>query len=790
MPPLPDPTVLRPRLATAQRAGRFDEIATLLRDAARAAMKAAPRPREDGELAELCSRYQQFGYARQLYRRLYGPPGVAVEDRDRLRELYAGAAYQDLELPSTRRFARALEILRDEGYLDGPAAGAEAFGVAGDIHQRRFDDEARADDLRQARAYYGRGRARQGDRRRLSCAVNEAFVLDVLADGADDVARTALRAQADAIRGEIRAQLGARPVEQLDWRDRATLAEAAYGLRDFPAARALLDVAERRTQPPWELEATARRLGRLARLRGFGATAGAGHAGTSQFSASGAGQVLDTLLDGDASAVTSAYQGKVGLALSGGGYRASLFHIGVLAALAERDVLRHVEALSCVSGGSILGAFYYLALGRLLTTTEDHDITQRTYSDLVRQLADDFLAGVKKDLRGQLSANLWEDAKMVTPLTSRTDRAADLFDEHFYSTVSRWQPGDGTGAWTMPDLMIEPAGRGPGFSPRYENWRRTAKVPVLVINATSMNTGRTWQFTASWMGEPPDPGTDRVNANPRLRRMYYADAPEGWKRPRLADAVAASASVPLVFPPLRLDGVYPGYDVALADGGVHDNQGIASLLEQDCSVVLVSDASGQLEEDKTPMRNAVAVALRTKGVLMSRVRGLQLDGLELRLHAGSVRAVMTVHLKKGLASSAVDWIDGPEDHDSGADEPTSGDQERREAYKISEDAQRALAAMRTDLDAFSDDEAYSLMAAGYRMTMHELALALHDFALAEPQGPTRPWPFLAAMDRIARDFEPGDDFAVSLRVGAHGFGRPLRKVAARAGALLRTVLRG
>ena len=38
------------------------------------------------------------------------------------------------------------------------------------------------------------------------------------------------------------------------------------------------------------------------------------------------------------------FLGKVGLGLSGGGFRASLFHIGVLARLAELDILRHVEA--------------------------------------------------------------------------------------------------------------------------------------------------------------------------------------------------------------------------------------------------------------------------------------------------------------------------------------------------------------------------------------------------------------------------------------------------------------
>ncbi|TMP28955.1 patatin, partial [Pseudoalteromonas rubra] len=53
--------------------------------------------------------------------------------------------------------------------------------------------------------------------------------------------------------------------------------------------------------------------------------------------------------------VSAIMQGKTGLALSGGGFRASLYHIGVLAALAEQDQLRHIEVISCVSGGSIIG---------------------------------------------------------------------------------------------------------------------------------------------------------------------------------------------------------------------------------------------------------------------------------------------------------------------------------------------------------------------------------------------------------------------------------------------------
>src|ERR1700756_3134299 len=71
---------------------------------------------------------------------------------------------------------------------------------------------------------------------------------------------------------------------------------------------------------------------------------------------------------------------------SGGGFRASLFHIGVLARLAELDVLRHVEVLSCVSGGSIIGAHYYLEVRRLLRKTPEKDIDRDTYITLVQEL--------------------------------------------------------------------------------------------------------------------------------------------------------------------------------------------------------------------------------------------------------------------------------------------------------------------------------------------------------------------------------------------------------------------
>lgn len=53
----------------------------------------------------------------------------------------------------------------------------------------------------------------------------------------------------------------------------------------------------------------------------------------------------------------------VGLAFSGGGVRSATFSLGVLQSLAEKNLLRHIDFLSTVSGGGFTGSF----LGRLFT---------------------------------------------------------------------------------------------------------------------------------------------------------------------------------------------------------------------------------------------------------------------------------------------------------------------------------------------------------------------------------------------------------------------------------------
>ena len=51
---------------------------------------------------------------------------------------------------------------------------------------------------------------------------------------------------------------------------------------------------------------------------------------------------------------------KIGLALSGGGYRAAAYHIGTMRALHKLGILDEVDVISSVSGGSITATYYVL----------------------------------------------------------------------------------------------------------------------------------------------------------------------------------------------------------------------------------------------------------------------------------------------------------------------------------------------------------------------------------------------------------------------------------------------
>jgi len=64
---------------------------------------------------------------------------------------------------------------------------------------------------------------------------------------------------------------------------------------------------------------------------------------------------------------------RIGLALSGGGFRATLFHLGMIRFLREANILPKVTHITSVSGGSILGAHLVLNWHRYNDSLKEFD---------------------------------------------------------------------------------------------------------------------------------------------------------------------------------------------------------------------------------------------------------------------------------------------------------------------------------------------------------------------------------------------------------------------------------
>ncbi|MEZ5258508.1 MAG: patatin-like phospholipase family protein [Ilumatobacteraceae bacterium] len=298
------------------------------------------------------------------------------------------------------------------------------------------------------------------------------------------------------------------------------------------------------TVPDWELESTTAQLAALADVRPDR------HDELLHLAAHLArrGSTSDSTL-------RPSFGTKLGLGLSGGGFRATLFHLGVLAALADAGVLRHVEVMSCVSGGSIAGVAYYCALAEEIEAVGDPTDEQ------VQQV-------VERCIAGSLDVICRTNVRMrafVSPFAiaagwrrrrhNRAQRLGWILERKLFGELLGRRPRN------MTDLRVTPFGTTEHFNPKRHNWSRATKVPVLLINATTLNTSHAWQFTASWVGEPPSGAEGTSDATERLTRQWYdeQDQAPGGSACASADAVAVSAGVLMLF---SADGascnLYPG----------------------------------------------------------------------------------------------------------------------------------------------------------------------------------------------------------------------------------------
>jgi NTE family protein len=400
---------------------------------------------------------------------------------------------------------------------------------------------------------------------------------------------------------------------------------------------------------------------------------------------------------------------KLGLALSGGGFRAAFFHIGVLARVAERGLLRHVEVISTVSGGSIVGALYYIHVRNLLQTKERPDDVD--YVTILERMEREFLRATEANIRARATAAFFKNLRMARADYSRSDRLGELYDELLYRPA--WNdplfgdPPDSprSDPIRMRDLLVQPPGHEGPFHPDQNVDRGDTPVPVLVINATTLNTGHNWRFEAVAMGEPARdrPHWVEIDKNERYLRTPYDEG--GHERHRdftLGNAVSASACVPGLFHPLAISDLLPhGIRVELVDGGVHDNQGVCGLFDTDCSDLIVSDASGQMGDRRNPPTRIPASLSRSASIYGDRVREEQLSDARRRY------GLALAHLKKGLPSRMI----APR-----AEGAPGGIVD----YGVHPKTAELLSGLRTDLDAFSEVEAAALALYGYRMMGREL----------------------------------------------------------------------
>src|SRR5262245_41329760 len=367
---------------------------------------------------------------------------------------------------------------------------------------------------------------------------------------------------------------------------------------------------------------------------------------------------------------------KIGLALSGGGFRATLYHLGLVRFLRDAGILPNVTHITAVSGGSIIAAHLGLNWGRYNGSASEFDAA-----------AAELLEFVRLDVRNRILRRYFLGLPFHWPLrlagfSTRALTRAGILENHYRKFLYR-----DTSLFQLPEY------------------------PRVHLLATNLSEGHLCSFNRDgvWMICRESGDAFRIDSFP----IALATVPT---------AVAASSAFPGFFPPIVLSGT----DVhaksgefdrqAFTDGGVFDNLGVrifrflsqgSASDESSWDGVLVSDVGKPFKIQSTVRAGGlIRTAMRASDILMDRV--WQLETETFKDTPGFVFARVT------------DTVDPQED-------PAA----------LHLEVQRRLPSIRTDLDRFSDLEISTLIRQGYTVGRKACRSRPELFGTQLPDNP--PW---------------------------------------------------
>jgi NTE family protein len=296
----------------------------------------------------------------------------------------------------------------------------------------------------------------------------------------------------------------------------------------------------------------------------------------------------------------------IGLCLSGGGYRAMLFHVGTLIRLNEAKYLGKLDRISSVSGGSITAGVLGLHW-KNLGVTANAPANISIVVDEIRKIASHTI-----DI-GSVLEGVFGPSHVSTKIQ-------EAYDDMLFHGA------------TLQDLPDDP--------------------PRFVINATNVQSTVLWRFSKPFMAD------------------YRVGEVRHPRIPLAAAVAASSAFPPVLSPSeldLKKYGCVfepdSGEDLqtepyisnaVLTDGGVYDNMGLETVWKS-YQTVLVSDAGGHVEAEDSPHRDWARHAYRILDVVDNQVRSLRkrqvIDAFTNKQRSGAYWGTRTDILNYGLANA-------------------------------------------------------------------------------------------------------------------------------------------